>query len=99
MHFPSEGDATETKRRQIIKDGWIDYEGEVVKTEDIQLEQNRPGETVAPSQIWREDSHSHTRRRGAAGTTDFAIQRIPGRLRKWRVPFRGLKITERLAKR
>jgi len=36
-------------RRQIIKDGWADYEGEVVRSEDIQLEQNCPEETVAPS--------------------------------------------------
>ena len=26
------------QRRQIIKDGWADYEGEVVTSEDIQLE-------------------------------------------------------------
>jgi len=26
------------QRRQIIKDGWADYEGEVVWSEDIQLE-------------------------------------------------------------
>ena len=31
-----------------------DYEGEVVRSEDIQLEQNCPEETVAPSQVWRE---------------------------------------------
>jgi len=37
------------QRRQIIKDGWADYE-EVVRSEDIQLEQNCPEETVAPSQ-------------------------------------------------
>jgi len=37
------------QRRQIIKDGWADYEGEVVRSEDIQLEQNCPEETVAPS--------------------------------------------------
>jgi len=41
------------QRRQIIKDGWVDYEGEVVRSEDIQLEQNYPEETVAPSQVWR----------------------------------------------
>jgi len=37
------------QRRQIIKDRWADYEGEVVRSEDIQLEQNYPEETVAPS--------------------------------------------------
>jgi len=37
------------QRRQIIKDGWADYDGEVVRSEDIQLEQNCPEETVAPS--------------------------------------------------
>jgi len=42
------------QRRQIIKDGWADYEGEVVRSEDIQLEQNCPEETVAPSQVSRE---------------------------------------------
>ena len=42
------------QRRQIIKDGWVDYEGEVIRSEDIQLEQNCPEETVAPSQVWRE---------------------------------------------
>jgi len=26
------------QRRKIIKDGWADYEGEVVRSEDIQLE-------------------------------------------------------------
>jgi len=41
------------QRRQIIKDGWADYEGEVVRSENIQLEQNCPEETVAPSQVWR----------------------------------------------
>jgi len=42
------------QRRQIIKDGWADYEGEVVRSEDIQLEQNCLEETVAPRQVWRE---------------------------------------------
>jgi len=42
------------QRRQIIKDGWADYEREVVRSEDIQLEQNCPEETVAPSQVWKE---------------------------------------------
>jgi len=42
------------QRRQIIKDGWADYEGEVVRSEDIELEQNCPEETIAPSQVWRE---------------------------------------------
>jgi len=42
------------QRRQIINDGWADYEGEVVRSEDIQLEQNCPEETVPPSQVWRE---------------------------------------------
>ena len=47
------------QRRQIIKDGWADYEGEVVRSEDIQLEQNCPEETVAPSQVWREKIVTH----------------------------------------
>ena len=86
------------QRRQIIKDGWADYEGEVVRSEDIQLEQNFPEETVAPSQVWREKIVIHEEE-AHAGTTDYAIQRILGRLRIRRVPFGGLKNTERLAKR
>jgi len=46
-------------RRQIIKDGWADYKGEVVRSADIQLEQNCPEETVAPSQVWREKTVIH----------------------------------------
>ena len=42
------------QRRQIIKDGWVDYEGEVVISEDILLEQIYPEETVAPSHVCRE---------------------------------------------
>jgi len=42
------------QRRQINKDGWADYEGEVMRSEDIQLEQNCSEETVAPSQVCRE---------------------------------------------
>ena len=42
------------QRRQINKDGWADYKGEVVRSEDIQLEHNYHEETVAPSQVWRE---------------------------------------------
>jgi len=59
----------------------------------MRLEQNRLEETVAPSQMWKEKIVI------VAGTTDYAIQRIPGRLRRWGVPFGGLKNTERLAKR
>ena len=40
--------------RQIIKDEWAEYEGEVVRSEDIQLEQNCPEETVAPCQVWKD---------------------------------------------
>ena len=47
------------QKGQIIKDGWVDYEGEVVRSEDIQLEQNYPVETVAPSQVWREKITIH----------------------------------------
>ena len=42
------------QRRQIIKDGCADYEGEVVRSQDIQFKQNYLEETVAPSQMWRE---------------------------------------------
>ena len=49
-----EDDATATREGKIIKDGWVDYEGEVVWSEDKQLEQNCPEETVAPSQVFRE---------------------------------------------
>ena len=41
------------QRRQIIKDGWADYEAGVVRSEDIQLKQHCPEETVTPSQVWR----------------------------------------------
>ena len=47
------------QRRQIIKDGWVDYEEEAVRSEDIQLEQDYPEETVAPSQVWREKTTIH----------------------------------------
>jgi len=39
------------QRRQIIKDGWADYEGEVIRSKDIYLEQVCPQETVAPNQV------------------------------------------------
>jgi len=48
------GRRNRNQRRQIIKDGWADYEGEVVRSEDILLEQNYPEKTVAPSQVCRE---------------------------------------------
>jgi len=38
------------QRMQIIKDGWADYKGDVIRSKDIQLEQNYPEETVALSQ-------------------------------------------------
>ena len=47
------------QKRQIIKDGWADYEGEVVRSENVQLEQNYPEETVALSQVWREKITIH----------------------------------------
>ena len=37
------------QRRQIIKDGWADYEGEVVRSEDVEFKQNYPEEIEAPS--------------------------------------------------
>ena len=48
-----EDDATATRGGKSSRtDGH--YEGEVVRPKDIQLEQNCPEETVAPSQVWRE---------------------------------------------
>ena len=47
------------QRRQIIKDGWADYEGEVIRSEGIQLEQDYPEKTVAPSQVWKEKITIH----------------------------------------
>jgi len=47
------------QRRQIIKDGWTDYEGKVVRSEDIQFKQNYQVETVAPSQVWKEKITIH----------------------------------------
>jgi hypothetical protein len=41
------------QRRQIIKDGWADYEGEVVRSEDVEFKQNYPEEIEAPSQVWK----------------------------------------------
>ena len=78
------------QRRQNIKDGWVDDEGEVVRSEDIQLEQ----ETIAPSQVWRETIVLHEEE-----APPYAIQRIPGRLRTQGVPFGGLKNTKNRAKR
>ena len=46
-------------KRQIIKDGWADYEEEAVRSEDIELEQDYPEEIVAPSQVWREKITIH----------------------------------------
>ena len=34
------------QRREIIKDGWANYEREVIWSEDIQFKQNYPEETV-----------------------------------------------------
>jgi len=47
------------QRREIIKDGWTDYKGKVVRSEDIQFKQNYPEETVAPSQVWKEKITIH----------------------------------------
>ena len=47
------------QRRQIIKDGWADYEGEVVRSEDVEFKQNYPEETEAPSQVWKEKITIH----------------------------------------
>jgi len=55
-------------------DGWADYEGEVIRSEDIYLEQVCPEEIVAPNQVCN-------RRGGATETTVYAIQRIPRRVR------------------
>jgi len=32
----------------------VDYEGEVIRSEDIYLEQVYPEETVAPNEVWKE---------------------------------------------
>jgi len=37
------------QRRQIIKDGWADYEGEVIRSEDVEFKQNYLEETGALS--------------------------------------------------
>jgi len=41
------------QRREIIKDEWADYEGEVIRSEDVEFKQNYPEETEAPSQVWK----------------------------------------------
>jgi len=86
------------QRRQIIKDGWADYEGEVVRSKATQLEQNCPKETVAPSQVWREKIVTHEEEAPPEPPTTPS-SKSPGRLRKRSVPFGGLKNTECLAKR
>jgi len=51
MHFPLKK-ATQPKPEEANHQGRrVDYKGEVVRSEDIQLEQNCPEETVAPSQV------------------------------------------------
>jgi len=42
------------QRRQIIKDGWADYKGDVIRSKDIHLEQDCPEENIAPNQVWIE---------------------------------------------
>jgi len=44
----------QNQRRQIIKDRWADYKGDVIRSKDIHFEQDCPEETVALSQVWRE---------------------------------------------
>ena len=46
------------QRRQIIKDGWADYEGEVVRSEDVQFKQNYPEETVETTLIFHKGEKS-----------------------------------------
>ena len=42
------------QRRQIIKDRWANYKGDVIRSKDIHLEQDCPEETIAPNQVWIE---------------------------------------------
>jgi len=86
------------QRRQILKDKWADYEGEVIRSEDIQLEQNYPEETVAPSQVWREKIIIHEEEAPLEAPTAPPNEPL-GQVRKRRVLFGGLKNTERMAKR
>ena len=47
------------QRRQIIKDRWADYEGKVVRSEDVKFKQNYPEETEAPSSgVENEDNYT-----------------------------------------
>ena len=62
------------QRREIIKAGGADYEGEVIRSE---TELSR-GDRSTKSGAEREDNY--TWRRGTAGSTDYATQRIPGQL-------------------
>jgi len=39
----------QNQRRQIIKDRWADYKGDVIRSKDIHLEQDCREETVAPN--------------------------------------------------
>ena len=71
------------QRRQIIKDGWADYEGEVIRSEDIQFKQNYLEETVAPSQVWKEKIKKRRRRKHR-----LRHPMNPRTTRKWRSPVR-----------
>jgi len=85
------------QRRQIIKDGWADYEGEVIRSEDIQFKQDYPEETEAPSQVWKEKTTIHEEEAPPKVPTTPPNESYDKRKR--RVSFGGLKNTERLAKR
>jgi len=71
-------------------DAWADYEGEVVRSEDIQFQQNYLEETIAPSQVSREKITIHE---------EEAPPEAPTMPPNREVPFGGLKNTERLANR
>jgi len=43
----------------MIKEGWADYEREVIRSEDIQFKLNYLEKTVAPSQVWKEKITIH----------------------------------------
>ena len=47
------------QRRQIIKDGWADYEGKVVRSEDVEFKQNYPrGGRSTKSGVENEDNYT-----------------------------------------
>ena len=96
MHFPSEKKTTQPQPEEANHQGRMGriWRRSCKVWKHTAWTELSWGDRSTESGVEREDSY--TRRGGAAGTIDYAIQRIPGRLRKRRVPFKGLKNTNAL---